>query len=153
MSEIKIGDIVIQDAKVTRFIDMSSGLPLSMIRVSGEGKPFKELNEAYQENTLLEFECDILKNPKVLVRRISVDIAENTYSYTLQERAAEVSSGYKLIHTNIDNEKAIIVPKEIDVREGRSYEDKLKRMDELRELPFIRYLLKSDIPEERARKF
>lgn len=152
MSEIKIGDIVIQDATITRFIDMSSGLPLSMIRVSGKGKPFKELNRAYQEKTFLEFECDILKNPQVLVHGISIDLVENTYSYTLLERAADVSCGYKLIHTynhpGIDNERSIIVPDEIEVLRGSSYEDTLKRVGKLRELPYIRYILKSDIPED-----
>ena len=142
MSEIKIGDIVIQDAKVTRYIDMSSGLPLSMIRVSGKGPPFEELVKASNEHTFLEFECDILKNPKVLVHGFSFDIDENTYSYTLLERAADVSGGYKLIHTKNDNELAIIVPKEIDTL------GVWNRLDEIREWPFIRYILKKDIPEK-----
>jgi len=142
LSEVKIGDIVIQGANVTRYIDMSSGLPLSMIRVSGEGPFFKELAEASNEHTLLEFECDSLKNPKVLVHGFSHNIVENTYSYTLLERGADVSCGYKLIHTKIDNELAIIVPEETDTLHV------WKRLDELREWPFIRYILKKDIPEK-----
>ncbi len=69
-------------------------------------------------------------------------MVENTYSYTLQELAADVSSGYKKIHTDIDNELAIIVPKDTDAL------DFWKRLDELRECPFIRYILKKDIPEK-----
>ena len=144
--KVRIGDTIIQDAQVTRFIDMSSGLPLSMIKVNGQGKPFKELGIAFQEKTFLEFECDILKNPQVLVHGCSADFSKNTYSYTLLERAADVSCGYNLIHTDVDNEKAVIIPEDIEVMKG-SYEDHIKTMDKLRELPFIRYILKQDIPE------
>jgi len=136
--KVKIGNTIIPDAEVERFIDLQSGLALSMIQVSCEGEPIKELEEAFQKNILLPFECAIIKT-NVLVHGASHRMKEKKHAYTLFERAVDVPCGYKLIHTKVGNEKAIIVPENTK---------DMPDMEVLRKLPFIRFILKKDIPEE-----
>jgi hypothetical protein len=138
--KVRIGEIIIPDAEVKRFIDLQSELPLSMIKVSYIGEAFKELGKAFQEHTLLPFECDIIKT-QVLVHGASHNFKEKKHEYILLERAADVSAGYKLIHTKVGNEKAIIVPE--NTKDMRPEE-----MQKLRNLPYIRFILKKDIPAD-----
>jgi len=133
--KVIIGSVTIPDAEVKRFIDLESGLPLSMIKVSFIGEGFNELGKAFQENSLLPFECEIIKT-QVLVYGSSHK--ENKHEYILMERAVDVSSGFKLVFTEIGNEKAMMLP--LNTRSPHDY------AEELRKLPFIRLILKRDIP-------
>lgn len=142
--KVKIGSAIIPDAQVKRFIDLQSGLALSMIRVSYEGELIKELGEAFQKHTLLPVECDILKT-NVLVHGARHQMEEKKHEYILQERYADVPCGYKLIHTKVGNEKAIIVPE--NTRDMHPEE-----MQKLRDLPYIRFILEKDIPKELFKK-
>jgi len=138
--EFRIGNVTIPDAQVKRFIDLQSGLALSMIKVSYIGEAFPQLGKAFQENTLLPFECDILKT-QVLVHGSSHDSKEKKHEYIFMEKYADVPCGYKLLGTEVGNEKAIIVPE--NTRDMPPEE-----MQKIRDLPFIRFILKKDIPEE-----
>jgi hypothetical protein len=139
--KVKIGNVIIPDAKVKRFIGLESGLPYCMIEVTF---PFGivedgDLVEAFKANTVLPFECAILKS-KVLV--CGFGRHKQVRRFTLQELASEVSCNYRLTsyEPKVGKEKAIVVP------------DNLKRQydlapEELRLLPFIRLILKDDIPK------
>lgn len=135
--EVRIGEISIPDAEVERFIDLQSGLALSIIEVSYEGKPFEELVKAMREHKLLPLECEIIKTRVFVIgirrgMRLSVCI--------LQESEANVSCGYKLIHTNVGNEKAIILPEDTNID--------IKKIQRVREIPFIRLILRKDIQKD-----
>lgn len=139
--EVKIGNVIIPDATVKRFIDLESGLPRCMIQVTF---PFEivedgDLVEAFKANTVLPFECTILKT-KVLVRGFGR--REQVRRFTLQEPASEVSCNYRLIsyEPKGGKEKAIVVPNNLK----RQYD---LAPEELRLLPFIRLILKTDMPE------
>jgi len=136
--KIRIGKITIPDAEVKRFIDLQSGLPLSMIKVSYEGEGYEELGRAFNEGTLLPFECIVLKT-EVLVHGSTHDSNRKKHEYVLLERAADVSSGYKLIHTSAGYERAIIVPDNTK---------EIPDMQRVRDLPFIRLILEKDIPKD-----
>lgn len=72
----------------------------------------------------------------------SHQMKEKKHSYTFLERAIDVSCGYKLLHTKVGNERAIIVPENVkDIYFSQNPE-------ELRKLPYIRCILKKDIPED-----
>ena len=137
--EVRIGDTIIQDAEVKRFIELKSGLPLSMIKVSHKGEPFQELREARaQIDRLLPFECAVIKT-NVIVHDIHSSREKREVEYVLQERYADVPCGYKLIHTEFGNETAIIVP------ENTKYDYDVQGF---RNLPFIRFILKKDMPKD-----
>lgn len=138
--KVKIGSVTIPDAEVKRFIDLQSGLALSMIRVSYIGEPIEEL----RSGTLFPFECDIIRT-NVLLHGARHQIKEKKHEYILQERYADVPCGYKLIHTKVGNEKAIIVPE--NTRDMHPEE-----MQKLRDLPYIRFILENDIPKELFKK-
>ena len=133
--KVKIGEVIIEDAQVKRFIDLQSGLPLSMIKVSYVGEGFPQLGKALQENALIPFECEILKT-QVLVHASSHNSIEKRHEYVFMERG--VPCGYKLIHTEPTEgkEKAISVPEDTDNA----------LVEKLRELPFIRLILEKDVP-------
>lgn len=140
--KVRIGSVTIPDAQVKRFIDLQSGLALSMIKVSYIGEGFTKLGKAFQEHTLLPFECDILKT-QVLVHGLSHDIKEKKHEYVFLERGADVSCGYMLVSFDekVGNEKAIIVPENTRDIHPEEY-------DKLRDLPFIRFILEKDIPKD-----
>ena len=138
--KVKIGNVIIPDATVKRFIDLQSGLALSMIDVSYANKRVEdsELVEAFKNHTLLPFECEILKT-NVLVHGFGQN--EKMYEYILQERAADVSCGYKKVdwrQPTQDKTMVFIIPE--DVKD-------LIPPEQLRTLPYIRFILKKDIPE------
>ena len=144
--KVRIGSVTIPDAQVKRFIDLQSGLALSMIKVSYIGEAFPQLGKAFQENTLLPFECDMLKT-QVLVHGSSHDSIEKKHEYILMERYADVPCGYKSVSFSkeVGNEKAMILP--INTKEMHPDE-----YDKFRKLPFIRFILKKDIPEDLLEK-
>lgn len=140
--KVRIGSITIPDATVKRFIDMDSGLPLSMVRISYKGpeNEYGELIDAFQKNTLLPFECEILKT-KVLVHGFGYNKETKTGHFILQERAADVSSGYKLVdwrQPTQDETMIFILPENV----------KLTSPEKLGALPCIRLIFKKDIPKE-----
>jgi len=138
--KVEIGNTIIPDAEIKRFIDLQSGLALSMIRVSYEGEAFKELGEAFNKQMLLPLECEILKT-NVLVHGSSHDERTKKHEYVFLERAIDVSCGYKLLHTKVVNERAIIVPENV---KDAYFED----AEKLRTLPYIRFILKKGIPKD-----
>lgn len=143
--KVKIGNVDIPNATVKRFIDLQSGLPLSMVKVNYTGNiDVKEIGIAMQKVALLPFECDTLKT-NVLVHGASHNSTTNEHEYILQERAADVSCGYMLLHTKVGNEKAIIVPEDVEKK-------LVVDAERFRKLPYIRYILKKDIPEDCFRK-
>lgn len=138
--KVRIGNVDIPEATVKRFIDLQSGLALSMIQVSYSGNiDAKEIGTAIQTNALIPFECDILKT-NVLVHGVSHDSRTNKHEYILQERATDVPCGYMLLGTEVGNERAIILP------------EALKNLavdtERFRKLPYIRFILAKDIPKE-----
>ena len=138
--QVKIGSITLKDAKVTRFIGMDSGLPLSMIRVEAKGDLSPELQKAYIENTLVSFESEGLKNNGVLINHTSVTPEKKLITYILQERAIDV------IHTKEKGERAIIIPEDVNVLDGTTFEQAQERLNKIRSAPFIRFILKKDVP-------
>jgi hypothetical protein len=140
--KVKIGGATILDAQTKRFIDLQSGLALSMIQVSYEGEPIKELGEAFQKHTLLPFECDTIKT-LVLVHGARHDSKEKRNEYTFQGRTIDVPCGYKLVSFSkkVGNEKAIIVLENIKDTHPEEY-------DKPRQLLFIRFILEKDIPKD-----
>jgi hypothetical protein len=141
--KIKVGNVIFPDATIKRFIDIQSGLPLSMINVFYVGKEdeYGELIEAFENNVLVPFECDVLKT-KVLVHGFGGDNRTNKRYFILQERAADVSSGYKKVdwtQPTRDKTMAFILPEDIK---------DLIPPEKLAMLPFIRFILKKDIPKE-----
>jgi len=134
--KVKIGDNIIPDAEVKRFIDLQSGLALSMIKISYEGERIRGLDWG-EEDKPIPFECDIIKT-SVLIQSRSFSLEPNKVEYVLQERYIDVPCGYKLVNTNHENERAIIVPEII----GNIYDN----LDNFRKLPFIRFILEEDIP-------
>jgi hypothetical protein len=141
--KVKIGNVVIPDATVKRFIDMESGLPLSMIRITYFGNRIsdEQIVDASHKQGLLPFESEVLKT-FVLIHGFAESEKEKKHEYTLQERAADVSCGYMLLHTKVGNEKAIIVPEDVE-------KNLMADVERFRKLPYIRYILKKDIPEDR----
>jgi hypothetical protein len=133
--KVKIGEITIQDAQVKRFIDLKLGIPLSMIRVSYRGESIPKLGRAFQEHTYLPFECDMLKT-RVVVHASSHNLVKKKHEYVLREKVADVPSGYKLLYTEVGNEKAILIPERTPI----------DQKEKLRQLPFIRLILEKDIP-------
>lgn len=142
--KVRIGSVTIPDAQVKRFIDLQSGLALSMIQVSYIDKEeikHGELIEAFKNNTLLPFDCEILKT-KVLVHGFGYNKETKERKFTLQERGADVSCGYKLVdwrQPTQDETMVFIIPE--DVKD-------LIRPEKLRTLSHIRFILKKDIPKE-----
>ena len=145
--KVKIGKVVIPNATVKRFIDLQSGLPRSMIRVTylpgvvDDG----ELVEAFKNGSVLPFECEILKT-RVVVSGFGSKITERYF--TLREDATTVSCDYRKIsyEPRIGKEKALVIPKnvrgEFDIKP-----------EELRLLPYIRLILKDDVPETCLERF
>lgn len=138
--KVKIGSVTIPDATVKRFIEMQSGLPLSMIHVSytDEKVDDSELAEAFNKKTLLPFGCEILKT-NVSVHGLGHE-ADKDY-YILQERGA-VSCSYKSVDWTqpTGNVKMFfIIPEDVK---------NLIDPYELSLLPYKRLILRRDIPEE-----
>jgi hypothetical protein len=133
--QVKVGTVVIPDAEVKRFIDVESGLPLSMIKVTYTGEGFKEIGEAFLKTALIPFECEIIKT-QVIVHASSHK--ENVHEYIFQERAADVPCGFRLSHTDVGNEKAIMLPE--------NAKDTYTYGEQIRELPYIRLILKRYMP-------
>ena len=143
---VKIGNVDFPDVIVKRFIDLQSGLPLSMIQVNYTGNiDTKEIGTAMQKQALLPFECGTLKT-NVLVHGASHDSRTNKHEYILQERAADVSSSYKLMdwtQPTKDKNMIFIVPETL--ADGVSPE-------ELKKLPYIHFILKKNIPQNLFKK-
>lgn len=142
--KVKIGSVTIPDATVKRFIDMDSGLALSMIEISyiGMGNEYGTLIEAFKKDTLLPFECEILKTKKVLVRGFGYNNETKVGHFILQERGADVSCGYKSVdwrQPTQDETMVFILPEEVK---------DLISPEKLRMLPFIRFIRKKDIPKD-----
>jgi len=143
ITKVKIGNLVIQDASVKRFIDLESGLPLSMIRVTHKDKNVDdgELIDSMMshKDTIFPFECDILKT-EVLVQGFGKQGDES--NYTFLERAVDVSAGYKSIDWTqpTGNEKMKFILPE-DVKD-------LIDPYELSLLPYRRLILRRYIPKE-----
>lgn len=139
--EVKIGSVVIPDAKMKRFIDLQSGLPLSMIEVTfAQEVEDEELVEAFKRNISLPFECEILKTKRVLIRGFGRD--EQGRFFNLQEWGADVSCGYKSVDWTqpTGNMKMVFIIPE-DVKD-------LIDPYELSLLPYKRLILRKDIPKE-----
>jgi len=139
--KVKIGSVIVPDATVKRFIDMESGLPLSMIRVNyTQEVDDGELIEAFNNNTSLPFECEILKTKRVLVHGFGRD--EQGRHFTLQEWGADVSCGYKSVDWTqpTGNIKMVFIIPE-DVKD-------LIDPYELSLLPYKRLILRRYIPKE-----
>ena len=141
--KVKIGNVIIPDATVRRFIDLQSGLPLSMIEVTYTQKvEHGELIEAFNKNTSVPFECEILKTKRVLVHGFGYNKETNIHHFVLQEWGADVSCGYKLIDwRQPTQEKTMVFILPEDVKD-------LVPPEELTKLPFIRFILKKHIPQE-----
>jgi len=142
--KVKVGNVVIPNATVKRFIDMESGLALSMIHVTHTDKNIDdgELIDAFMKRgkiTLFPFECEIIKT-KVLVRGFGRKGDQR--NYTFQERGADVSCGYKSVDWTqpTGNKKMVFIIPE-DVKD-------LIDPYELSLLPYKRLILRKDIPEE-----
>ena len=133
--KVKIGEVTIQDAQVKRFIDLQFGIPLSMIRVSYRGESFPKLDREFQKHTYVPFECEMLKT-RVVVHASSHNLVKKKHEYVFRERVADVPSGYKLLYTQVGNEKAILIPEKTPINQK----------EKLRQLPFIRLILEKDIP-------
>lgn len=132
-------EIVISNAKVERFIDLQSGIPFSMVKISYIGKIITDLSKAFVEETSLSLECEIIKTD-VIINSVSKH-KENKIEYIFQEKTSKVPCSYKIISFDqkFSNEKAILIPK--DVRELP-----INQLHLLRELPYIRLILRQDIP-------
>ena len=126
--------MVIPDAEVKRFIELQFGLPYSMIRVTYTGEGRSELGQALTSNTVIPFDCDTLKT-RVMIQSSSQNSETDKHEYVLMEPAADVPSGYILIHTKVGNEKAILVPENADK----------SKVDEFRKLPYFRLISKKDV--------
>ena len=139
----KIGNVTIADATVKRFIDMESGLPLSMIRVTYFGNRIADdqIIDAFNKQTILPFESETLKT-LVLVRGFAEDGKEEKREYTLQERGADISCGYKSVDWTqpTGNKKMVFILPE-DVKD-------LINPYELSLLPYKRLILRKDIPKD-----
>lgn len=121
---------------------MESGLPFSMIRVTyfDDKVSDEQITEAFQKNIVLPFRSETLKTI-VIVRGFADDKKEEKHEYILQERAAEVSSGYKsIIYVDKANDKkmSFIVPEDLQWSADQY---------ELSLLPYKRLILRKDIPE------
>lgn len=145
--KVKIGNVVVPDATVKRFIDMESGLPLSMIRVTYFDDKISDdqILKAFNKQAVLPFESEVLTT-FVLVHGFAENEKEKKHEYTLQERAADVSCGYKSVDWTqpTQNQKmGFVVP-----------EDLMDLIDpyELSILPYKRLILRKDIPEEWFKK-
>ena len=139
----KIGNVTIADATVKRFIDMESGLPLSMIRVAYFGNRIADdqIIDAFDKQAVLPFESETLKT-LVLVRGFAEDGKEEKREYTLQERGADISCGYKSVDWTqpTGNKKMVFILPE-DVKD-------LINPYELSLLPYKRLILRKDIPKD-----
>ena len=139
----KIGNVTIADATVKRFIDMESGLPLSMIRVAYFGNRIADdqIIDAFNKQAVLPFESETLKT-LVLVRGFAEDGKEEKREYTLQERGADISCGYKSVDWTqpTGNKKMVFILPE-DVKD-------LINPYELSLLPYKRLILRKDIPKD-----
>jgi hypothetical protein len=133
-------NIIIEKAKVERFIDLHTGLPLSMVKISYQGISYDEITRAFVEETSISFECKILRT-EVLVSSISMN-KKSRVEYVFQEKTSKVSCRYKSLRSEykFGNERAILIPE--DTRECPS-----NQLNLLRELPFIRLILREDIPK------
>ena len=141
MLKVKIGKVTIPDAQVKRFINLQSGLPLSMIKVSHKHKKLEhgELIEAFKNNTILPFECETLKT-RVLVHGFGSE--ETTDYFILQEPASDVSSGYKKVdwrQPTKDETMVFVMPENV--------KDSI-RPEKLKTLPYIRFIYEKNIPKE-----
>jgi hypothetical protein len=140
--KVKIGNVIIPDATVKRFIDMESGLPLSMIRVTYFDNRIsdEQITDAFQKQTILPFESEVLKTI-VIVHGFAENEKEKKHEYTLQERGADVSCGYKSVDWTqpTQNQKMVFIVPE-DVKD-------LINPYELSLLPYKRLILRKDIPE------
>ena len=139
--QVKIGNVIIPDAKVKRFIEIE-GLPYSMINIAYTSKVDDgELTNSFMKRPqpILPFESETLKT-KVLIHRFGKH--ENLTEITLMEPASEVSSGYKLTHfrdVNKNTNLVFVMPE--NVKDSVSPE-------ELSNLEYIHLLLKRDIPKQ-----
>lgn len=135
--QVKIGNVVIPDAKVNRFIDIQ-GLPYSMINITYTADvDVAELCDSLMKNPQpqLPYESETLKT-KVLINRI------HGKEITLMESASEVGCGYQLKHFRDVNKKTdliFIMPE--NVKQSVS-------QDELSKLQFISLILKRNVPKE-----
>lgn len=144
---VKIGSVVIPDATVERFIDMESGLPLSMIRVTyfGIRSWDRQIVEAFHREAALPFESEILST-FVLSMGFVEDRKEEKHEYILRERADHVSSGYKIVAYDEGEKKqriVFVVPEDLNIGIG---------INELSKLPHERLILRKDIPKIWLRK-
>lgn len=144
---VKIGNVAIPDATIKRFIDMESGLPLSMIRVTyfDDRISDEQIIEAFNKQAVLPFESEALKT-FVLVRGFAENEKEKKHEYTLQERAADVSCGYKSVDWTqpTQNQKMVFILPD-DVKD-------LISPYELSLLPYKRLIFRKDIPEDWFKK-
>jgi len=134
------GHIIIPEAKVERFISLESGLPSSMVKITYRGKAYEELAKAFVEETSLSFECDTLKT-NVAINGMSMH-GEDMVEYVLVEGSSEVPCHYKIIsfEHKFANERAILVPDDLrDIPRSQT--------GMLRNLPFIRLILREDVPK------
>lgn len=137
--EVKLGSIIIPNATVKRFIDLQSGLPLSMIEISYVSPQigYTELLEAFKNEATLLFQSEIL-NTLVQLQSYAYNTEARERKFILLER--DISSGYKSLR--IVNRKAgkdyhFLVPE--NIKKGAT--------EELEILPYIRFILKKDVPE------
>lgn len=145
--KVKIDDLIIPDAKVERFIDLESGLPLSMVRVTYEGEPFEEIAKAWSEQNLIPFESDVLKT-NVLVIGSEWLREERKVEYTLLERAIDVPCGYKRsTFRNVQTGERVefLLPEDmVDLSP--------ERLKQFKKLPFIRFILRKHLPDDLIKK-
>jgi hypothetical protein len=130
---------IISNANVERYIDLQSGIPFSMIRLLYDGKIITDLSKAFVEETSLSLECEIIKTD-VIINSVSEHKGDRI-EYIFQEKISRVPCNYKILSFDqkFSNEKAILIPE--DVRELP-----ISQMHLLRDLPFIRLILRQDIP-------
>ena len=145
--KVRIGNVIIPDATVKRFIDMESGLPLSMIRITyfNDKIPDDQIIEAFNKQAILPFESEILKT-FVLIHGFAENEKEKKREYILQERAADVPCGYKSVDWTqpTQSQKMVFIVPE-DVKD-------LADPYELSLLPYKRLILRKDIPEDWLKK-
>jgi hypothetical protein len=139
--KVKIGNVAFSDATVRRFIDLQSSLPLSMIHISYTDQTVDdgELTEAFKKNTIIPFECEILRT-RVLVNGFGHEGDKDFY--ILQEPAADVSCDYKTVDWTqpTGNTKMVfVIPEDVE---------DLRDPYELSLLPYRRLILRKDIPNE-----
>lgn len=137
--EVNGDTLVIPNAKVERFIDLQIGIPVSKVKVSYEGSAFEKLSIAFVEETAVNFSSEKLKT---IVQVSGMTISENEVEYIFKEISSQVPCFYKILsfEHKFANEKAMLVPQ--DVRDLPERQTNI-----LRELPYIRLILREDVPK------